>query len=137
MTEHEHPPGKKAADEQPDMRVVRTPATDDRFAVSLRGVEVDPETRCAHYRGPRDIIAIRFPCCDVFYPCFACHEATTDHEAQRWSPDQFDEAAVLCGACRTVLTIRQYLDGEHTCPSCGAAFNPGCVRHHDRYFKVC
>ncbi|WP_103027506.1 CHY zinc finger protein [Salinibacter altiplanensis] len=117
-------------------RTTRAPGVDDRFDVPVRGVEVGPETRCAHYHGPSDIIAIRFPCCDAFYPCFACHEETTGHEARRWSSDQFDEAAVLCGACRSVLPIRQYLEAGPTCPTCGAAFNPGCARHHDRYFEV-
>ena len=117
-------------------RTTRTPATDDRFDVPLRGVEVGPETRCAHYHGPRDIIAIRFPCCRAFYPCFACHEETTDHEARRWPADRFHTPAVLCGECQAVLTIQQYLDAEHTCPSCGAAFNPNCARHYDRYFEV-
>ena len=117
-------------------RTTRAPDSDDRFDVPVRGVEVGPETRCAHYHGPRDIIAIRFLCCDAFYPCHACHEEATDHEAERWTPDQFDAAAVLCGECRSVLTIRQYLDDAPTCPACGAAFNPGCARHHDRYFAL-
>jgi uncharacterized CHY-type Zn-finger protein len=106
------------------------------FDVPLRGVEVGPETRCAHYHGPRDIIAVRFACCDAFYPCHACHRECADHESERWPPDQFDTSAVLCGKCGTALTIEQYLKAEHTCPACGGAFNPGCERHHDRYFQV-
>jgi len=127
-------------DAQPDRwgprRTTHAPNADDRFDVPVRGVAVGPETRCAHYHGPSDIIAIRFPCCDAFYPCFACHEETTDHEAQRWPTDRFHTPAVVCGMCQAVLTIQQYLDAEHTCPSCGAAFNPGCARHHDRYFEA-
>ena len=134
-------PDRETSDEASDVcsgphRAVRSPATDDRFDVPVRGVEVGPETRCAHYHGPSDIIAIRFPCCDAFYPCFACHEETTDHEARRWPADRFYTPAVLCGRCQAVLTIQQYLDAEHTCPSCGAAFNPNCARHYDRYFEV-
>lgn len=110
--------------------------TDPPFDVPIRGVAVDTDTRCAHYEGKRDIIAIRFPCCDAFYPCFACHKETTDHEAQRWPPDRFDVPAVLCGACQAVLTIQQYLNADHACPSCGAAFNPRCARHHDQYFEL-
>ncbi|MCS3662773.1 putative CHY-type Zn-finger protein [Salinibacter ruber] len=117
-------------------RTVRGPATDPRFDVPVRGVDVGPETRCAHYHGPRDVIAIRFACCDVFYPCHRCHEETATHPPERWPRDQFDASAVLCGRCRTVLTIEQYLDADHTCPACGAAFNPNCARHHDRYFCV-
>ena len=134
-------PDRETSDEASDVysgphRAVRSPATDDRFDVPVRGAEVGPETRCAHYHGPRDVIAIRFPCCRAFYPCFACHKETTDHEARRWPTDRFHTPAVLCGECQAVLTIQQYLDAEHTCPSCGAAFNPNCARHYDRYFEV-
>lgn len=106
------------------------------FDVPVRGVAVDPETRCAHYHSPQDIIAIRFACCDVFYPCHSCHQATVRHEPERWGPSQFGTPAVLCGRCRTILSIEQYLEAEHECPACGAAFNPRCGRHHDRYFEV-
>jgi len=115
---------------------ILAPAADDRFDVPLRGIDVGPETRCTHYHGPHDIIAIRFLCCDVFYPCFACHEAAVDHEARRWSSDRFDTPAVLCGECGTVLPIQKYLSADHTCPACGAEFNPNCARHCDRYFEV-
>lgn len=102
---------------------------------SVRGVDVGPETRCAHYASDRDVIAIRFPCCDEFYPCFECHEAVTDHEPERWPSERFDEPAVLCGVCGETLTIRTYLDCEHSCPSCDAAFNPGCANHYELYFE--
>jgi uncharacterized CHY-type Zn-finger protein len=124
------------ADRWTPRHTTRAPDSDDRFDVPVRGVEVGPETRCVHYHGPRDVIAIRFSFCDAFYPCFACHTDTTDHEARRWPADHFHTPAVLCGVCRTVLTIQQYLDAESTCPSCGAAFNPNCARHYDRYFEV-
>jgi uncharacterized CHY-type Zn-finger protein len=117
-------------------RTTRAPELDPRFDVPVRGVDVGPETRCAHYHGPRDVIAIRFACCDVFYPCHACHEAIADHAPERWPPDRFDASAVLCGQCETVLTIEQYLTAEPTCPACGTAFNPGCERHHNRYFEL-
>jgi uncharacterized CHY-type Zn-finger protein len=32
------------------------------------------------------------------------------------------------------MSIADYLQADHTCPYCGAAFNPGCAAHHDRYF---
>ncbi len=117
----------------------RTPQAshlDERFNVPLRGVEVGPETRCVHYHGPRDVIAIRFACCGVFYPCHACHVAVADHDAERWSPDRFDTRAVRCGDCGTVLTIEQYVEADHACSTCGTAFNPRCARHYDRYFEV-
>lgn len=116
-------------------RTTTAPATDDRFDVPLRGVAVDGETRCAHYASPVDVVAMRFGCCGTYYPCFRCHEATTDHEARPWPGDRFDEPAVLCGACGDRLTVRAYLAAEDACPSCAAGFNPGCRTHHDRYFE--
>ncbi|MFC7156792.1 CHY zinc finger protein [Halomarina halobia] len=113
-----------------------TEALDPRFDVPLCGVSTDGETRCAHYASERDVIAVAFRCCGVYYPCRACHDALADHEAARWPPERFDEPAVLCGACRTTLTVAAYLGCDHVCPACGAAFNPGCARHADRYFVV-
>jgi uncharacterized CHY-type Zn-finger protein len=110
--------------------------TDGRFDVPLRGVAVDSETRCAHYLTERDVIAIAFPCCGTFYPCFECHETCCEQQPRRWPPDRFDERAILCGVCREVLTIETYLASEHRCPNCEAAFNPGCANHWDRYFRI-
>jgi uncharacterized CHY-type Zn-finger protein len=119
-----------------DRETTTAPDADTRFAVPLRGVRVDPETRCDHWDDPVDVIALRFGCCETYYPCDACHDAATDHEAAPWPRGRFDEPAVLCGACRTTLTAREYLDGENACPACDAAFNPGCRAHRDRYFEV-
>ena len=101
----------------------------------VRGVEVGPETRCTHYDGDRDVIALRFGCCGAFYACHACHEAAVDHDARPWPRDRFDEPAVLCGVCETALSVREYLDADHACPACGTAFNPECRAHYDRYFE--
>jgi uncharacterized CHY-type Zn-finger protein len=115
-------------------RTTRPPALDARFSVPLRGVRVDSATRCRHYDGPTDVIAIRFACCDVYYPCFRCHRAVTDHAPTRWPKARRHEAAVLCGACGTTMSAARYLESGPTCPHCGTAFNPGCAAHHDRYF---
>lgn len=117
-----------------ERRTIEPPGTDDRFAVPLRGVAVDLETRCAHYDDHHDRIAIRFACCGVYYPCFRCHEELADHEAERIPRSAFDEAGVLCGGCGTALSVLAYLDSRDVCPRCGAAFNPGCRRHHGQYF---
>jgi uncharacterized CHY-type Zn-finger protein len=103
---------------------------------TVRGVDVDDETRCAHYDGPSDVVAIRFACCGEYSPCFRCHEAVADHDTEQWSREAFDEAAVLCGACGATLSVREYLDADDACPHCGAAFNPRCATHYDRYFDV-
>ena len=96
------------------------------------GPVVDTETRCIHYSTPLDVIAIRFRCCGEFYPCHLCHEESVDHTAERWE-DADQECAVLCGVCGHVLTIGQYAGAER-CPSCDAAFNPGCKLHWGLYF---
>ena len=116
-------------------RTTAEPATDDRFAVPLRGRAVDGETRCHHYDNAVDVVAFRFACCGTYYPCFECHAETTDHDPIPWPRDRFDDPAVLCGVCRTRLTVDAYLDCADTCPSCGAAFNPGCHDHHHLYFE--
>jgi Uncharacterized conserved protein len=95
---------------------------------------VGPNTRCAHYDDEQDVIAIRFECCDVYYPCFRCHRAATEHVPTRLSADQKHEAAVLCGVCHRTMSATAYLQANHTCPYCGRAFNPGCAAHHARYF---
>ncbi|WP_418286084.1 CHY zinc finger protein [Halorubrum sp. DTA46] len=162
-----------ADSESVDRRTTTAPATDDRFVVPLRGVDVDPETRCAHWDAPVDVIALRFGCCEVYYPCDACHDAATGHEPEPWPRERFDEPAVLCGGCGATLTATAYLDGDgevqrasrsrtqsddsegqspsgnraspdchrakpddDACPECGAAFNPGCRAHRDRYFEA-
>ncbi len=104
------------------------------------GIEVDAYTGCTHYHSPLDIVAIKYLCCDTYYPCYSCHTEVADHPAQRWKTSQFAEKAILCGKCGFELTIIQYLaDTKHEkneCPACGAAFNPGCSKHHAFYFEL-
>ena len=116
-------------------RTTRPPHLDGRFAVPLRGVAVDAETRCAHYDGPTDVVALRCACCETYHPCHRCHADVTGRKPTPWPLDRFSEPAVLCGVCRTALTARAYLDAGHVCPACGAAFNPGCTAHRDLYFE--
>ncbi|MDT8341297.1 MAG: CHY zinc finger protein [Longimicrobiales bacterium] len=101
----------------------------------IHGVAVDREGRCRHWRGATDVVAIRFPCCDRYFACHACHEALADHPAGQWDRADFDRPAVLCGACGTAHTIRAYLSGADRCPACGAGFNPRCRLHHPLYFQ--
>jgi uncharacterized CHY-type Zn-finger protein len=101
----------------------------------VRGVDLDAQTRCAHWRSPRDIIAIRMKCCGEYYACSDCHDALTGHAAEVWPQSEFAEKAVLCGVCGTELSIRAYLDCADACPACGAGFNPGCRHHHHLYFE--
>ncbi len=102
---------------------------------TVRGLVVDDETRCVHYRTALDIVAIRFACCREYYPCHLCHAETTDHPAARWPVAQQGERAVLCGACGHELTIADYLESD-ACPMCTSPFNPGCRLHTHLYFEV-
>ncbi|GAA0218627.1 hypothetical protein GCM10009000_036940 [Halobacterium noricense] len=107
----------------------------DVHGTTVVGVAVGPETRCAHYDGPTDVIALRLGCCERFVPCVECHDAVADHGSEPWPRDRFDEPAVLCGACGATLSVEEYLDTQFACPECEAAFNPGCAAHYDRYFE--
>ncbi|MCL6454115.1 MAG: hypothetical protein K6T78_10940 [Alicyclobacillus sp.] len=104
--------------------------------VRVRGVEVDEATRCRHYHKAEDVVAIRFPCCDTYYPCHACHEETAGHEAARWPASRLSERAVLCGACGTELTISAYVAAKDHCPVCQHPFNPRCASHYELYFEL-
>jgi uncharacterized CHY-type Zn-finger protein len=102
----------------------------------VMGIDLDPETRCAHYRSTLDIIAIKMKCCGVYYACKDCHDALADHAIEVWLRDEWDKAAVLCGACGTELTVRQYLGCFDKCPQCLSPFNPGCRNHYHFYFET-
>nr|WP_270182601.1 CHY zinc finger protein [Alkalihalobacillus sp. CinArs1] len=102
----------------------------------IKGKLVDNETRCVHYQTEKDIVAIKFYCCDSYFPCFKCHEETVSHDIQLWPMNKWNEFAVLCGSCKTELTINQYLTSNSSCPSCGSAFNDKCSLHHHLYFQV-
>jgi uncharacterized CHY-type Zn-finger protein len=103
---------------------------------SVAGVNVDEETRCAHYHEERDIIAIKFKCCGKWFSCHECHAELAGHAAEIWSKEEFDALAILCGGCGHRLTVREYLDCDSVCPHCRRQFNPGCARHYQFYFEV-
>jgi uncharacterized CHY-type Zn-finger protein len=103
--------------------------------VNVIGVGVDEKTRCAHYHSDRDIVAIRFKCCDKWYPCHLCHESS-GHATAVWPKNEFDARAVLCGCCGYQLTVREYLECDSGCPRCRHLFNPGCTNHYHVYFDV-
>ncbi|MGD0545909.1 MAG: CHY zinc finger protein [Candidatus Acidiferrales bacterium] len=102
----------------------------------VRGVNLDSQARCEHYHGPTDIIAIRVKCCGVYYACKDCHAALAGHEIEVWPENEWNQKAILCGACGTELTIDQYMKCEFRCPACREHFNPGCRNHYHFYFGV-
>lgn len=99
------------------------------------GKTIDGHTRCVHYRSALDIIAIKFACCNKYYPCHSCHEECAGHQAQVWPKSHVEEYAILCGSCGTEHTIEHYMKNPTQCPSCNARFNPGCASHHHLYFE--
>ena len=99
------------------------------------GPTIDDETRCVHYATEVDVIAIRFACCDRYYPCHSCHAETAGHEARVWPREQWGERAILCGVCGHELGIEHYR-GVDACPNCAAAFNPRCRLHWELYFEA-
>jgi len=102
----------------------------------VKGIDLDPQTRCVHYRSDLDIIAIKMKCCGVFYACKECHDALADHAIEVWRRNEWDQDAVLCGACGIELTIKQYMDCSNRCPHCKSSFNPGCRNHYHFYFET-
>jgi uncharacterized CHY-type Zn-finger protein len=104
-------------------------------APEVRGLELDPQSRCAHWHSPLDIVALKMRCCGVYYACRACHDALADHPAQLWPLAEREMPVVLCGACQAELSIAAYLACDEACPACGAPFNPGCKLHRHLYFE--
>ncbi|MGA2094781.1 MAG: CHY zinc finger protein [Candidatus Acidiferrum sp.] len=102
----------------------------------VRGLNLDPQTRCLHYDSPLDIIAIKLKCCGHYYACKDCHEALVDHPIEPWPRSEWHTEAVLCGNCQSQLTITAYLQSNSRCPRCNACFNPACRNHHHFYFAV-
>lgn len=103
---------------------------------AVHGLDLDAETRCAHWHSALDIIAIKMACCGTYYACRECHDALAGHPAAVWPQAAWDEPAILCGACGAELSVRAYLACESTCPACGAGFNPGCHKHRHLYFAA-
>lgn len=105
------------------------------MSATVHGVDLDAQTRCRHWHGPTDVIAIRFPCCDRYYACFECHAEREEHPAVVRQRERFGEPAVLCGVCSSELSAAEYLGCGDACPRCRAPFNPGCASHHHLYFE--
>jgi uncharacterized CHY-type Zn-finger protein len=100
----------------------------------VRGIAFDAQTRCIHYNTALDVIAIRMACCGRFYACKDCHIALEDHAIQVWPRHRWDEPAVMCGACRHVMSISEYMQSGDACPRCASSFNPACRNHYHFYF---
>jgi len=105
-----------------------------RHRPEVRGIEVDAQTRCEHWRSELDIVAIKMKCCGEYWACKDCHEEMAGHAIAVWGRAEWDARAVQCGVCGVEMTIREYRESAACCPSCRAGFNPGCERHWRFYF---
>jgi uncharacterized CHY-type Zn-finger protein len=103
---------------------------------AVYGIDLDAQTRCAHYGTELDIVAIKMKCCGLYYACKDCHKALADHPIEIWPREEWSQSAVLCGACGSELSVAQYMASGDRCPQCGAAFNPGCRKHYQFYFAI-
>lgn len=104
----------------------------------VKGIQVGPNTQCLHWHSDRDVVAIKFKCCQSFYACFECHAKTTNHPPQVWPRKEFQEekGVVLCGKCGQLYSIQEYLECGNQCVSCGCLYNPGCRLHYHLYFEA-
>ena len=57
-----------------------------------------------HYQTPLDIIAISLNVAQILSVLQMSHEHES-HNIQRWSIDQFNERAILCGVCHHELIL--------------------------------
>ncbi|MBP2622941.1 CHY zinc finger protein [Streptococcus oricebi] len=98
------------------------------------GLEIDEETRCLHYHSDLDIVALKCWACQDYFSCYQCHDSLRDHHFVAYPSKQKSDKVVLCGACKSELTISLYR-GQLSCPNCKRAFNPACKNHYDLYFR--
>lgn len=103
--------------------------------MNIKGRTVDEQTRCVHYHSVLDIIAVKFKCCNEYYPCYECHTAEAKHQPEVWNKTEFDTKAVLCGVCKNEMSISEYQTCNYECPFCKALFNPKCSNHNHLYFE--
>jgi uncharacterized CHY-type Zn-finger protein len=103
--------------------------------ISVKGKTIDNQTRCGHYHSDLDVIAIKFKCCENYYPCYFCHEETENHQVEIWKKEEFETLAILCGVCKHEMTINEYLNCHNICPFCQTFFNPKCENHYHFYFE--
>lgn len=104
--------------------------------MTVLGSGVNERTQCVHYHSDRDLVAIRFKCCDRFYACILCHQDLADHPPVVWTKEERETHAIFCGNCHGTLSIAEYLGCGNVCPRCKAAFNPRCADHYHLYFEL-
>lgn len=107
--------------------------------VKIKGKIVDSETRCEHWNGVNDIIALKLKCCpEYYYPCIQCHNELTTHPVQKFDLTvNSDIKCIMCGHCGKELTFKEYLSFSNplSCPCCKHPFNENCRLHYHYYFE--
>lgn len=104
--------------------------------LTVKGKLVDDQSRCVHYHSTLDIIAIKFKCCNDYYPCYYCHKESTDHPVALWKKVERYTKAILCGMCKNEMSIAEYINSNNKCPYCSCKFNPACSHHYHLYFEI-
>ena len=103
--------------------------------IKIHGLEVDDQGRCKHYHSSKDIVGIKFKCCQKYFACIFCHQELADHQPKKWQKSEFDQAVIHCGSCHSNLSIDNYVEATK-CPNCAAEFNPKCENHFHHYFET-
>ncbi|EGW30027.1 uncharacterized protein SPAPADRAFT_144251 [Spathaspora passalidarum NRRL Y-27907] len=105
--------------------------------LTLKGQLVDKHSRCIHYHTTIDIIALKYKCCQTYYPCFQCHQELTNHKVEKYNLTDLESIkVVLCGECYNELLFDEYKNNQMKCVYCHHEFNPGCSLHYDLYFDI-
>lgn len=99
--------------------------------MEIFGINLDKDSRCTHYHGDNDVVALKCNKCQKYYACYKCHDELESHS---FVPIAIDEPSpVLCGHCYSKLTFEEYQLGH--CITCNHTFNPNCKKHSTIYFK--
>lgn len=105
--------------------------------VTIYGEWIDRNTRCKHWNLELDVIALKFKCCDRYYPCYLCHAENVEHEACRWLGQELSLVPmVVCGVCYHQYTYMEYSNTGYTCVNCLSNFNPKCSLHTEHYVDI-
>ncbi|KAH3900132.1 Hot13p SCDLUD_003100 [Saccharomycodes ludwigii] len=102
----------------------------------ISGKLVDEKSRCIHWHGDLDIIALKFKCCpNTYYSCYTCHQELCNHKVEKYNRLDNKVNLIICGNCRKEFTFQEYVTSDYKCLNCKQKFNPGCKLHYDMYFK--
>lgn len=95
------------------------------------GIDLDSQSRCVHYHGSNDIVALKCQACQKYYACYHCHDEMEGHAFM--ATDASEAFPVICGACHSFLSKKEY--DLKICPNCQNPFNPECAKHSSIYFN--